>query len=174
MAAIGIRAKVQRSFFDRENVMKSIRADERRYMARTGARGMWLMRNSIRAKLKRRRIYKKGMSPEEYARLSIEEQKRVASRPGEPPRGKIFKKSIFFAFDSGRRSVVIGPVAFRKSNRVPMVLESGGRINTQFWAPGGKRIKAIVSIAPRPFKEPVLKKLKAEVPSIIRSSIRKF
>ncbi len=172
MTAIGLRADVKKLFFDRGAVVKSIRADERRYMARAGARGMWLMRNQIRRKLKRKVVYRRGMSPQEYTAARMAEQKRVASKPGESPRGKVFKKTIFFAFDPPR-GVVIGPVAFRKGQGVPAVLEEGGRVDTTFYGLNGTRTHRVVAIEPRPYRAPALRKLLPEIPGIIRSSVRK-
>jgi len=62
------------------------------------------------------------------AKSSIRDSKKSAL-PGKPPRSHKgdLRRLIYFAYDSGRQSVVIGPVKFRRGEAPPL-LEHGGVI----------------------------------------------
>lgn len=85
------------------------------------------------------------------ARRSIRRSKK-SSKPGQPPRtrrGEDRLKRIFYVYDPGSESVVVGPIKFGKSN-VLELLEFGGR---QF-----RKKKKSATYKPRPFMGPALAK----------------
>lgn len=79
------------------------------------------------------------------AQTSIKKRKAV-SPPGSPPSGHTgtLRRLIFFAFDPGRKSVVIGPVLNKSGPSAPKALEHGGA------GKGGKTYRA------RPFMAPAM------------------
>ena len=97
------RAATQRSFFDRNAVLRSLGRTERRFLARSGA--------FIR----------------QVARRSIRKRQR-ASRPGQAPSNRTgLLKQIYYSFDRGSRSVVVGPAAINGAKGdTPRLLEEGG------------------------------------------------
>ncbi len=95
--------KVKKSFFDRTLITDPI---ERASVANLGRFGSFVRTRSSQSIRKRKAI----------------------SEPGSPPsRHKGFiNKAILFAYDAGRKSVVIGPVQFGQTGQGAKVLEEGG------------------------------------------------
>lgn len=132
-------------FFDRKAVMGAVAKGERKALSKIGA--------FIRTR----------------ARSLIRKRKRV-SNPGEPPSAHQGKKqlgndgirAIFFAWDSSKRSVVIGPVKFNghssteAPNGVPALLEVGGTATRTRKTKNGTTSKQLTYHA-RPFMEPAFK-----------------
>lgn len=144
-------------FFDRARVLAATDRATNMYLASAGGFVMRTARNSMR---KARQKPISALSAEELAAYKRQRaiNKRLGQRPprrpiqhsapGEAPRyieGSL-KRLIFFAYESDRRGVVIGPVGFRSSG-VPRLLEYGG-VNQN-----GKKV------APRPYMAPALEKV---------------
>lgn len=128
------------SFFDSKKVIASTTAAERKVLSRFGA--------IVRTR----------------ARRSIRKRKKT-SQVGRPPSSHtgLLRKKIFFGFDVGRRSVVIGPQKFKTGSAL-QALEYGGRSTDT----KGRRIK----IKARPFMGPAFADALPELPSLWRNSIR--
>lgn len=79
------------------------------------------------------------------------------SAPGRPPHSHLglLKKFIFFAWDAGRRSVIIGPAKINGtvSDEAPHALEHGGRTTVVRGSRRRPRVEE-VTIAARPFIGP--------------------
>jgi hypothetical protein len=94
------------------------------------------------------------------AQTSIRKRKGV-SAPGSPPSSHVgtLKKLIFFSYDPGRKSVVIGPVLKSGSSDAPKLLEHGG---------AGRRGKYIA----RPFMRPAFAAELPKAPQNFKAIIR--
>lgn len=87
------------------------------------------------------------------AKSSIRKSKKSAP-PGQPPKSHegSLRRLIFFAYDSGRQSVVIGPVKFRRGEAPPL-LEHGGtvvrrrRVRTKGKPATGRRKETFLRLA---------------------------
>lgn len=93
----------KQGFFDRGAVLNAMDEATRRGMSKTGGYVRKVARNSMKSA--------KGPAP-----------------PGSPPnvhQGQI-KELLYYAYDSGTKSMVVGPVGFSGSD-VPKVLEYSGR-----------------------------------------------
>lgn len=172
-----LSAKLKSAFFDAEKVIRAI--------------------GKARAKV----LSKAGAFVRTAARSSIKKSKKT-SEPGSPPRGhgqQDLKRKIFFAYDSSRDSVVVGPeklniVFFNGSGKpasgtVPQVLEEGGTIgvlevrNKGKWRRADLRSKRRiaeaeatrirkVTIAARPFMGPALVKESNKWPLLFRDAVK--
>jgi hypothetical protein len=134
-------------FFDRAKVEKAVDGTERQQLSKGGA---FIMRD---------------------ARQSIRSSKKSAA-PGQPPRSHKgdFKRNIFFGYDSGTRSVVIGAARFARSggNLVPQLMEDGG--NGVVRRRRGRPAKA--KFAPHPYMGPALDKNREKLPSLFVDSVK--
>ncbi len=134
--------EITKLFFDKKAVTNKVDAGTRRVLSRFGA----FVRRT--------------------ARSSIRPRKRI-SNPGEPPSSHIglLKKFIFFGYDPGPRSVVIGPVRLSQNGRgeAPALLEHGGT---------GKVGKQRAKYKPRPFMGPAFQKELPQLPAMWRNSVR--
>lgn len=121
-------------------------------------------------KATRRVLSRFGAFVRRTARSSIRKRKR-ASRPGQPPSSHtgLLKRFIFFGYDRGRDSVVIGPqrLGQRGRGQAPSLLEYGGVARLQR---GGKRQRA--RVASRPYMGPAFEKEKPKLPAMWRNSVR--
>ena len=108
-----------------------------------------------------------GASVRLTAKHSIRKRKAV-SDPGKPPSSHAghLRKLIFFAFDVGRRSVVIGPLRFR-TGEAPPLLEYGGQVTRKR---RGKRRR--MKYAARPFMGPAFEKEKPKLPAMWAKSAK--
>lgn len=137
------------------------------------------------------------------ARSSIRRRKRV-SDPGQPPSAHSQHepnlKTILYAYDPQRKSVVIGPVKLNQVDRdsglrpvsglVPEILEGGGIIAVDEWRlPDGRWVRRDrrfrrrgnfrqqrtrrVTIAARPFMGPAFQEELAEADDYFRDLVRK-
>jgi hypothetical protein len=103
----------KKSFLTVEAVQKQLDRTAARILMRTGGYARTVARRSMR-------------------------RRKAASGPGEPPSAHAgqLRDLLFFAWDSGRRSVVVGPVPFGGAKsaglrpRVPELMESGGTVAT--------------------------------------------
>ena len=73
------------------------------------------------------------------ARRSIKKNKTV-SKPGQPPHSHAgqLRGLIFYAYDPGSESVVIGPLRFRRGE-APKLLEFGGKVSRKDRRSGRRR-----------------------------------
>lgn len=164
---IGMRADVQRLFFDTKAVEAATTRAERRFLSRFGAFVRREARQSIRTR-------------------------KAVSDPGKPPTNRTgdLKRNIFFAFDPERRSVVIGPVLLPgKRGNAPELLEHGGQARgegmmTVTEAPGrgagGRfvsrkrkvRVQGTMTYKARPFMRPAFAKELPKLPAMMQDSIQ--
>ena len=130
-----ITAAAKKLFFDSAAVRKMLDEQSRRALSRAGAFIRQRAKTSIRSR-------------------------RTVSAPGSPPSSHTgdLKRLIWFVYDPGSQSVVIGPVRF-KQGEAPNLLEFGGTAKRQHR--GGK--SAIATYRPRPFMGPALEK---EIPKL--------
>lgn len=129
-------AQMKKYFFDRKKVMSAAEKAQRSALSRFGAFVRRRAQTSMRTK--------KGVSP-----------------PGQPPfaHTKRLRNAIFFAYDEGSGSVVIGPVQAGTSGEGARVLEEGGTISV----PGVRRGRPLRYSA-RPFMGPAFQ---AELPQAV-------
>lgn len=119
--------KAQSQFFDRKSVLSRVDKAKARLLSRFGAYVRQRARSSIR---KRRKI----------------------SAPGQPPSSHegSLRKFLYFAYEPGRDSVVIGPALLRSADgRAPALLEYGGATTVR-GSGTGRRLR----YRPRPFMRP--------------------
>ena len=143
MVGMDFRA-ASRGFFDRERVMRRVTAAERRVLSKFGAFVRQRGRTSIRKR--------KGTSP-----------------PGKPPHSHlgILRKLLFFSWDPGPRSVVIGPTISRRGSQAPRLLEHGGDTTIPTQA-GSVR----ATYRPRPFMGPAFAAEKPRLPDLWRNAVK--
>jgi len=140
---------VKTVFFDRKAVRSAVRRTARRVLSRFGA----FVRRA--------------------ARSSIRKRKR-ASAPGEPPSSHtgLLRRFIFFGYDAGKRSVVIGPTRLnQKVGDAPHALEHGG-MSTVVEGLRGRRRKRHIRIKARPYMGPAFEQEKPKLAAMWRDSIR--
>ena len=156
----GNLAQVKKLFFTEEAVIHAMDAVTRRALSRFGAFVRQTARHSI------------------HSRDGV-------SAPGRPPHSHtgLLKRFIFFSYDPGSRSVVIGPARLNGygQGEAPALLEYGGRTTWSHlkqvgWygssrAPKYERVQASVYVRPRPYMGPAFEKEKAKLPEIWRNSI---
>src|SRR5262245_35604218 len=92
------------NFFDREKIKRSVDASTRKVLSMFGA--------FVRQRAKTSICKRKGTSP-----------------PGSPPYSHVglLRKFILFAYDTQRRSVVIGATPTKEGSEAPRILEHGGQ-----------------------------------------------
>ena len=134
--------KITHLFFDSATVVRAVDKSTRQVLSRFGAFVRRTAKQSIR--------------------------KRKKSAPaGQPPSSHtgLLKRFIFFGYDTGKNSVVIGPTRLTQNNRggAPSILEYGGRTTVD-----RKRVK----ISARPFMGPAFEKEKPALPSMWRDSVK--
>jgi len=137
------------TFFDRKAVRSAVDRTARRVLSRFGA----FVRRA--------------------AKSSIRKRKR-ASAPGEPPSSHtgLLRRFIFFGYDRGRRSVVIGPMRLnQKIGDAPAALEYGG-MSTVVEGLRGKRRKRKIKIAARPYMGPAFEQEKPKLAAMWRDSVK--
>lgn len=115
-----------------------------------------------------RALSKFGAFVRQRAKSSIRKSKKSAE-PGQPPKSHegSLKRLIFFSYDRDRKSVVIGPTAFRKGE-APRLLEHGG----QTVRTSKKKGSRTLNYAGNPFMVPAAK---AELPKfreMLRNAIQ--
>lgn len=110
--------------------------------------------------------------------------RKSPSRPGQPPtvhrtmsrktsKGKVqsvspLKEFIFFALDTGSRSVVIGPARLNKPGDAPHALEYGGASTVSV---NGKTVS--INVRARPYMRPSFLKAVRDLPDIWKNSIQR-
>lgn len=135
-----VKLKLQFQFFDTDAV---IRAVDKGTIAALSKAGAFVRRTA------------KGL---------IRKRKGVAAH-GQPPSSHVgtLKRLIFFGFDSGKRSVAIGPTAFGKAE-APGLLEFGGTAQRN-----GKSAK----YAGNPFMKPALDANLKIIPSTFSNTVKR-
>tara|TARA_R100000808_G_scaffold21207_1_gene45849 strand:- start:44 stop:568 length:525 start_codon:yes stop_codon:yes gene_type:complete len=172
---IGMSIKeVARNFVDRKHVQQKVKRAKLRVLSRQGAFVRRAARSSIRpAKMKKfsemSEAEAESFHRRNYAALVAGRPKpkrpKASSRPGEPPRSQVgtLRKFLFFAYDAGSESVVVGPARVRSDDHTaPSTLEFGGSTTIR----GRRR-----TIAPRPYMGPALAKEQPKFAALWRNSI---
>lgn len=160
-------AQLKGLFFDRAAVQKAVDRGMLRALSRLGA----YVRRAAQTSMRRR---KNGVSP-----------------PGSPPFAKAgdVRDKLFFSYDPVTKSVISGPLGYRKSV-VPHLHEFGGSVNGdgrvlllknspgrdatgRFVSKGVRRVvlKGRVHYPPRPFMRPALEKVLPKFASAFRGSV---
>jgi len=130
-------------FFDTEAVKRQVDAITRRSLSRLGA----FVRRRAQTSIRKR----KGTAP-----------------PGQPPHSHegSLRRLIFFAYEPAARSVVVGPVPFRKGE-APKLLEFGGEATR---TRGGRSRR--VRYRGHPFMGPAGRAEAARFSDILRQMVR--
>jgi hypothetical protein len=140
---IGI--KIDKSmFFDRPKVQRAIDRGVRKVLSRFGAFVRTTARHSMR-------------------------KRKAVSQPGSPPSAHVglLKKLLFFGYDAGRKSVVIGPTPLRGEAEAPPLLEYGGKTRLR------RHNKNVVAVyRARPFMGPAFEQEKKKLPALWANSIK--
>jgi hypothetical protein len=114
-------------------------------------------------------LYKVGSRVRRKSRQSMKPggKKGKTSAPGEPPRYQTrkLKDRIFFKFDFGERSVVVGPEPYGSRNA--RALEEGGIVTVRT-----KKKRVRRKIAARPFMGPAFAAILPQVPQFWKDSVR--
>ena len=144
-----VRFVTKQMFFDKAPVLRAADKATRRVLSRFGAYVRTTARHSIR-------------------------KRKAASRPGRPPSSHtgLLRRFIYFGYDRGRKSVVIGPQRLnQKVGDAPAALEHGG-VSTIVEGLRHRRRKRRVRITARPFMGPSFEKEKPKLPSMWANSVR--
>jgi hypothetical protein len=132
-------------FFDRKAVTGAVDCTARKVLSRFGA----FVRTTARHSLRKR---------------------KAVSQPGDPPSSHVglLKKLLFFGYDPGRKSVVIGPTPLHGTAEAPPLLEYGGRARVK----DRKGRSVLATYRPRPFMGPAFEREKPKLPAMWANSIR--
>ena len=144
-----VRFVTKQMFFDNKAVTSATDKAARRVLSRFGAYVRTTARHSVR-------------------------KRRAISRPGKPPSSHtgLLRRFIYFGYDRGRKSVVIGPQRLnQKVGDAPAALEHGG-VSTAVEGLRHRRRKRRVRIIARPFMGPAFEKEKPKLPSMWANSIK--
>jgi len=139
-------------FFDRKAVLSATDRAARKVLSRFGAFVRTTARHSIR-------------------------KRKAISQPGSPPSSHVglLRKLIYFGYDAGRKSVVIGPAPLHRTAEAPPLLEYGGRALRKD-LPGrqaGRKGKNVVATyRPRPYMGPAFEKERPKLPALWAGSVR--
>lgn len=149
--AIPTRISMKKAFFDRKAVIDALDDAKLKALSKAGAFVRTRSRSSIR-------------------------KRKGSSIPGRPPSSHtgLLKNNIFFAYDSARNSVIIGPAKLNKPTTAPEVLEHGGTTTvTRLRHRNGKltRQSTRVRVEARPFMLPALQKEMPNFPSLWANTI---
>jgi hypothetical protein len=156
-------AQMKSWFFDTQRVIRAVEKGRIRALSKVGA--------FVRTRMK-----------------SIIRKRKKISQPGSPPSSHIglLKKLIFFAYDPGPASVVIGPALTTQTSidaagrpiqgAIPGVLERGGQIRVRepgWWRRGGGRAAPmrVVTVAARPYAGPALAAEQRKIPEAFRDCV---
>lgn len=136
-------ASIKGQFFDRKAITDGIDPAAKKALSRAGAFIRTRARSSIR-------------------------KRKAASAPGQPPSSHegSLKRLLFFSYDSGSRSVVIGPVPFREGT-APRLLEEGG-VTTIV----RKSRPRSAYYRPRPYMGPAFQAERGKIAEQFKDSIR--
>ena len=103
------------------------------------------------------------------AKHSIRKRKTV-SEPGSPPSSHVglLRKLIYFGYDPGRKSVVIGPTPLHGTAEAPPLLEYGGKARRR----GRKGRLVTATYKARPFMGPAFEREKPKLPAMWANSVK--
>ena len=127
-AGFNLTWNVKNWFFDRERVRGMLRITTRQALSKAGALVRTIARRSMR--------YVTSFQ-EQQRQIAAGERKRLSgapapSAPGTPPRAvrphPWIRQHLYYAYDPGRGSVVIGPVRLFSQVNVPALHEFGGTV----------------------------------------------
>jgi len=132
-------------FFDRKAVTGAVDRTARKVLSRFGA----FVRTTARHSLRKR---------------------KAVSQPGDPPSSHVglLKKLLFFGYDAGRKSVVIGPTPLHGTAEAPPLLEYGGRARVK----DRKGKSVLATYRPRPFMGPAFEREKPKLPAMWANSVK--
>ena len=138
--------EIKKLFFDRQAVTRRMEPAKRKVLSKFGA----FVRRTAKGSIRRR---KKPAPPESPP----------SSHTG------LLKKFIFFGYDPGRGSVVIGPVRLDQRGRgeAPSLLEYGGATTLMR---RGKRRQT--TYRARPYMGPAFEKEQPKLPAMWRDSVK--
>lgn len=158
-------SRAKNLFFDRAFVIERIDAASRKAMSRGGA----IVMRSARKSIKDGFVLARGRVKAGESRKVVD---RRTSQPGSPPFSQtgLLRDNILFAFDPASRSVVVGPARLGKSTGAPETLEFGGTTVIERRR-SGRREKATVRIAARPYMAPALQREASKLPEQLRTSV---
>ena len=147
-----IDLKFKLIFFDSAKVLQAVDKAKRAVLAKAGAFVRQTAKTSIRAK--------KGSAP-----------------PGRPPHSHtgLLRKFIFFGYDRGTDSVVVGPAKLNRATEAPHVLEFGGQTTVErrrYRRGRVQKVRRRVTIDARPFMGPALEKERPKLPKRWAGSVR--
>ncbi len=111
------------AFFDSSAVIAMMDKKERQALSKAGA----FIRRRSKSSLRYRKKASSAGSPPSvhrgaFTKTTTNRKTGIEKKQAASP----LKELIFFAFDATKKTTVIGPVIFRKSNLVPRLLEGGG------------------------------------------------
>ena len=133
-------------FFDRQAVISKVDSATRKVLSKFGAFVRRTAKGSIR-------------------------NRKTAAPPGSPPSSHtgLLKQFIFFGYDPGQRSVVIGPTRVDRRGRgeAPSLLEYGGVTSLT-----RQRKRQRATYRARPYMGPALDKEQPKLPAMWRDSVR--
>ena len=158
-------SRAKNLFFDRAFVIERIDAASRKAMSRGGA----IVMRSARKSIKDGVVLARGRVKEGERRQVAE---RRTSKPGDPPFSQtgFLRDYLLFAFDPASRSVVVGPARRGRSSGAPETLEFGGTAVIERRR-DGRREKATVRIAARPYMAPALAREASKLPEQLRNTV---
>jgi len=140
-----VAMKMKAMFFDHKKVRSATDRAARKVLSRFGAFVRTAARSSIR-------------------------KRKAISEPGQPPSSHVgtLRRLIFFGYDTGRRSVVIGPTPFGSTAEAPPLLEYGGRARRK---DRRGRVRT-ATYRPRPFMGPAFEQEKPRLPALWAASVK--
>ena len=137
-------SQAKASFFDRKAVKDATDEATRKVLSRFGAYVRQRAKTSIR-------------------------KRKGTSLPGLPPYSHVglLRRFILFAYDSGSRSVVIGPVLLKPPSVVPSLLEYGGTVQKR-----DRKGRPRTAVYPaRPYMRPALAAELPGLPDLFKNSV---
>ena len=167
--------EAKKGFFDRAKVQRAADKATRDVLSRFGSFVRETAKRSMRrapapyGKVIRDRQGKPLRDPSGKIRVRLYFK---YSAPGSPPfyRSGLLKKFIFFSYDTGRKSVVIGPTKLDgwQNSTIPALHEYGGTV-----AYTGKKGGRVVKKYPkRPYMQPAFDKELVTLPDLWRGSVK--
>jgi len=151
-------------FFDRAEVTSRLSKVKKRVLSRFGAFVRTTAKQSIRRAPSKRKTAPGAKARKQRATTSN------TSQPGKPPYSQtgLLKQHIYFSYDAGKDSVVIGPARLSKPNPdILPALEYGGASTTE-----SRGVKRRINVRARPFMQPAFDKEQKQLPAMWANSIK--